>query len=57
MTKKEALIMFKEMVADHGNPSDNVSIRCAWDDYVDSLYRRGMVSEKQAMNWTNPFCK
>ena len=57
MTKKEALIMFKEMVADHGNPSDNVSIRCAWNDYVDSLYRRGMVSEKQAMNWTNPFCK
>ncbi len=49
--------MFKEMVADHGNPSDNVSIRSAWNDYVDYLQKDGKITEKQAMNWTNPFCK
>lgn len=57
MNKVEAIRnyneMFAEMVAN--NPrlmSDVVSYRCGFCDYVDNLYRDGVITEKQADSWS-----
>ena len=34
---------------------DSIAKRCAFNDYVDSLNKDGMVTDYQAYNWSNPF--
>ena len=60
MTKKEAVASFRESWADFvaSDPSwrgDSIAKRCAFNDYVDSLSKDGLVTDYQAYNWSNPF--
>jgi len=60
MTKVEAVASFRELWADviASDPSwrgDKIAKRCAFNDYVDSLNKDGMVTDHQAYNWSNPF--
>ena len=34
---------------------DSIAKRCAFNDYVDSLNKDGLVTDYQAYNWSNPF--
>ena len=34
---------------------DSIAKRCAFNDYVDSLNKDGMVTDYQEYNWSNPF--
>ena len=60
MTKVEAVASFRELWADtvaiepHWR-GDKIAKRCAFNDYVDSLNKDGMVTDSQAYNWSNPF--
>ena len=60
MTKKQAVQQFRESWADFVaiDPSwrgDSIAKRCAFNDYVDSLNKDGLVTDYQAYNWSNPF--
>jgi hypothetical protein len=54
VTKAQALIEFRECVGrsyDH----DRSMKREAWNNFVDSLHRDGLVSDHQCTTWGNPF--
>ena len=53
MTKAEVLCQFRRYAKPRG--SDKPAIRQAWCNYVDLLCRDGMITNKQAATWTNPF--
>ena len=59
VTKKEAVRIFMDQL--RGNKPqgagkvDRVALCEAWHNYVDSLCKDGLVTEKQADAWTNPF--
>ena len=60
MTKKQAVQQFRWDWSDFlkSNPSwrgDTIAKRCAFNDYVDSLNKDGLVTDYQAYNWSNPF--
>ena len=59
-TKKEVVAQFRELWADllASEPSwrgDSIAKRCAFNDYVDSLNKDGIVTDHQGYNWSNPF--
>ena len=59
-TKKEVVAQFRELWADLliSDPSwrgDSIAKRTAFNDYVDSLNKDGIVTDHQAYNWSNPF--
>ena len=60
MTKKQAVDSFRELwrdllVSEPHYRGDSIAKRCAFNDYVDSLNKDGMVTDHQAYNWSNPF--
>ncbi len=59
MTKADAVKDFNAtikpaVIARYGR-KDKPAIREAWVVYVDGLERDGMITERQAMTWDNPF--
>ena len=59
MTKNEAVGFFRkeilpEVVRRYGF-SDRPAVRQAWNDYVDGLARRGLVTDRQRDTWSSPF--
>ena len=58
-TKKEMLAIFmgqlKENKQKHSQKVDKITLRECWNNYVDSLNKDGLVTDKQARTWTNPF--
>ena len=60
MTKVEAVASFREswnifLVRNPHFRGDSIAKRCAFNDYVDSLNKDGLVTDYQAYNWSNPF--
>ena len=60
MTKKDVVEQFRWDWSDFlkSNPNfrgDSIAKRCAFNDYVDSLNKDGLVTDYQAYNWSNPF--
>ena len=60
MTKKDVVQQFRWDWSDFlkSNPNfrgDSIAKRCAFNDYVDSLNKDGLVTDYQAYNWSNPF--
>ena len=60
MTKKDVVQQFRWDWSDFlkSNPNfrgDSIAKRCAFNDYVDSLNKDGLVTDYQADNWSNPF--
>ena len=60
MTKKEVVEQFRWDWSDFlkSNPSwrgDRIAKREAFNNFVDSLNKDGMVTDYQAYNWSNPF--
>ena len=59
MTKVEVVASFREMLKDSPTGTllrgDSIAKRCAFNDYVDSLNKDGLVTDYQAYNWSNPF--
>jgi len=54
VTKAQALSEFRECVGrsyDH----DRTMKREAWFNFIDSLHRDGLVTDKQVNTWSNPF--
>ena len=58
-TKKEMLAIFMEQLKEnkqkHSQKVDKITLREWWNNYVDSLNKDGLVTDKQAHTWTNPF--
>ena len=58
-TKKEMLAIFMEQLKEnkqkHSQKVDKITLREWWNNYVDSLNKDGLVTDKQADTWTNPF--
>lgn len=53
MTKAQALKEFKATYdLKELTPTTR---RVMWIDYTDHLQKEGLISERQAYNWTNPF--
>lgn len=48
MTKREALREFK---AGYQGSRDKASMRTAWNDYTDYLYKDGRISARQYDTW------
>ncbi len=61
LTKAEALQIFKDQLTEnkarHAGKVDRVALCESWHNYVDSLCKDGLLTEKQADTWTNPFHK
>jgi len=60
MTKKEVVEQFRWDWSDflESNPSwrgDRIAKREAFNNFVDSLNKDGLVTDYQAYNWSNPF--
>ena len=55
MTKREAVKLFRELVLHSIPATDKVAMRCAWNDYTDSLCKDRAITERQYNNWSNPF--
>ena len=59
VTKSQILSDFKEYILpcllEVFSENDIVAKREAWNNYIDSLQKDGVVSKSQANNWSNPF--
>ena len=59
MTKKEVVASFREMLKDSPTGTllkgDRIAKREAFNNFVDSLNKDGLVTDYQAYNWSNPF--
>lgn len=57
VTKAEALQMFRECLrcTDVDFRGDSIAKREAFNDYVDGLNKDGLVTDKQANTWSNPY--
>lgn len=59
VTHREALSHFNQQVKPHViakyGPRDRPALGEAWVLYVDGLERDGMISQRQAETWDNPF--
>ena len=60
LTKKEAYRIFMDQLRSNrprgGNGRvDRIAMCKAWHNFVDSLNKDGLVTERQADTWTNPF--
>jgi hypothetical protein len=57
LTKKEVLLLFKyahdEVLKELRG--DSIAKRELWNNYIDSLYKDGLITTYQYKNWTNPF--
>ena len=54
MTKKQVLAEFRELLGGSLR-GDSIAKREAFNNYVDSLNKDGLVTDYQAYNWSNPF--
>jgi hypothetical protein len=54
-TKAQALATFKAQIKPHIPKGDKPALCEAWNNYVDSLHRDGMITYRQVNNWVNPF--
>jgi hypothetical protein len=54
VTKAQALLEFKECVGRSYN-HDLVMKREDWNNFIDTLHRDGLITDKQVNNWSNPF--
>ena len=52
MTYRYALKQFRTLFVFDG---DKPAIRQAWVIYIDSLHRAGLITDRQAETWDNPF--
>lgn len=57
MKKTEAKRLFDTEVLPALRCHDKTSLRCAWNDFVDGLYKSGEITERQADTWQNPYDK
>lgn len=57
MTKAEAVSNFNTYERPNLIDTSITTLRCAWNEYVDMLYRDGQITERQADTWVNPFDK
>ena len=60
MTKKEAMQLFafiyKIKAIQLGyKKSDKVAKRTEWNDYTDALCKDGLITQKQYINWGQPY--
>lgn len=55
MTKLQAVKLFKMEILPFMDKCDKVAIRCAWNDWTDSLCKNGEITESQYNKWSNPF--
>ena len=59
ITKKEVVASFRRMLKDSPTGTllrgDSIAKREAFNNYVDSLNKDGLVTDYQAYNWSNPF--
>lgn len=55
VTKAEALTMFRECVRCTDFNGDRIMKREAFNNFVDGLNKDGLVSDKQANTWSNPY--
>ena len=55
MTKREALNLFRNEILPSLTDRSSVTLRCAWNDYTDILFKNKEITEDQYNNWTNPF--
>ena len=60
MTKKDVVQQFRWDWSDFlkSNPNfrgDSIAKRCAFNDYVDSLNKDGLVTDYEAYNWRTHF--
>ena len=57
-TKKDVLMMFpdiKEQTIETYGKSDKIALSEAWNNFVDSLLKDGVVTRRQFDHWVNPF--
>jgi hypothetical protein len=54
VTKAQALSEFRECVG-RSYDDDRIMKREAWNHFIDSLHRDGLVSDRQYTHWSNPF--
>ena len=54
VTKAQALNEFREFVG-RSYDCDRTMKREAWLNFIDSLHRDGLVTDKQVNTWNNPF--
>ena len=57
MKKTEAKKLFETEVLPNMRYNDKVALRCAWNDFVEDLYRNGYLTKKQAYEWSNSYDK
>lgn len=62
LTKKQVLADFRENVLpairsmyEQDGRVDAIARREEWNNYVDMLARDGVITQKQADNWDNPY--
>lgn len=55
MSKVDVNRSFREDVLPHLRHKDRVSVRSAWNDYVDSLHRDGLVTDHARNTWVSPY--
>ena len=60
LTKKEAYRIFMDQLRSNkprgvSGRVDRIALCEAWHNFVDSLNKDGLVTERQADTWTNPF--
>lgn len=60
LTKHQVLSLFSDhwheiIIFSPTSRGDSVAKRQAFNDYVDSLNKDGLVSDAQAFRWSNPF--
>jgi hypothetical protein len=54
VTKAQALTEFRECVG-RSYDQDSIMKREAWNNFIDSFHRDGLITDKQVNTWTNPF--
>jgi len=54
MNKKDAIAEFRECVG-NSYRGDAIARREAWKNFVDTLQRDGLITERQAYRWSLPF--
>lgn len=57
MTKEEAIVECREAFCDSPETfrGDDIAKQQYWNDYIDNLYKDGIISTHQYNTWSNPF--
>lgn len=54
MNKREAVKQFKELILTPEFPRhDKPAVREAWNNFMNSLHREGMITDRQYDTWSN----